>query len=57
MLTRRDVMKRSVQASVALCLPRGVSAQDDRSIEVNDVQSQLNKTRVRGVVKPSKMSI
>jgi FAD/FMN-containing dehydrogenase len=52
MLTRREVMKSSARASVALCLPRVLSAQDDRSVEVNDVQSQLNKTRMQRVVKP-----
>ena len=54
MLTRRELLKRAGQgAAVALCpgLPRGL-AEDAGGVELNDVQSQLNPTRVNRVVAP-----
>lgn len=57
MLTRRQALKRSVQSTVALCTSRHLTAADSPSkgIEVNDMQSELNRTTVRSIVKPGSL--
>lgn len=54
MLTRRQILKHTAQAGVAFALPSALWAQvaDGEGVEVNDVQSQLNATRVNRIVKP-----
>src|SRR5439155_21651306 len=54
MLTRRDLLKVSAQAAVTVALPSRflVHAADPEGTEVNDVQSQLNGTRVHEIRKP-----
>lgn len=53
MLSRRDVLKRSAHWAATLALPAIARAADTDSVEVNDVQSQLNATRVNRVVTPA----
>jgi FAD/FMN-containing dehydrogenase len=57
MLSRRQALKRTAQVSAALALPAfaraGQAAQT--GIEVNDVQSQLNRTRVHRIVTPKSL--
>lgn len=56
MLTRRDVLKRSVEMGVAgrLAAASPVTAcTRPNGIEVNDIQSQLNATRVRAIHRPT----
>jgi len=55
MPTRREVLKASAQMGMALTLPSAphfVRAVEPEGVEVNDVQSQLNATRVHEVRKP-----
>jgi len=55
MPTRRELLKASAGMGVAFTLPSAayfVRADDPRGIEVNDVQSQLNATRVHEIRKP-----
>lgn len=52
MLTRREVLKRTAQFGAALVLPPVAMADDPAGVELNDVQSQLNRTRVNQVVAP-----
>lgn len=55
MLSRREMLQRSAQLGVAATLPfqsLPLRAADSEGIEVNDVQSQLNATRVNRVLKP-----
>lgn len=55
MPTRRELLKASAQMGVAIALPPApffVRAEDPGGIEVNDVQSQLNATRVREIKNP-----
>jgi FAD/FMN-containing dehydrogenase len=52
MLTRREMLERTAQVGAALALPSLGRAAEPEGVEVNDVQSQLNATRVRRVVKP-----
>jgi hypothetical protein len=55
MLTRREVLKRTAQLSAAVALPSGAlfgQTKGPAGVEVNDVQSQLNRTRVNRVVAP-----
>ncbi len=56
MLTRRDVLKKATQLTVAIGMGPSVrSARADglAGVEVNDVQSQLNATRVNRIVQPT----
>lgn len=53
MRNRRELLKDSIQLGSALVLPTGVwsgRAAESEGIEVNDVQSQLNATRVHRIV-------
>src|SRR5260221_162951 len=55
MPTRRDVLKASAGMGMAIALPSGpffVRAEGPDGIEINDVQSQLNATRVHEIRKP-----
>src|SRR5687767_3447877 len=55
MLTRREVLKGAARLGAALALPppaRGDQA-GQPGVEVNDVQSQLNLTRVNRIVTPT----
>src|SRR4051812_22693781 len=52
MLTRRELLKRSAQAGIAVSLGLPFKARADEGVEVNDVQSQLNATLVNRIVKP-----
>src|SRR5262245_50419959 len=54
MFTRRDMLRRSAQIGAGLALStRRIWADDTKTgLEVNDVQSQLNSTRVRRIVTP-----
>jgi FAD/FMN-containing dehydrogenase len=55
MLTRRELLKSSPLFGAAMALPASARAIDDDGsdgVEVNDVQSQLNATRVREIRKP-----
>jgi FAD/FMN-containing dehydrogenase len=55
MPTRRELLKASARVGMALTLPSApyfVRAEEPDGIEVNDVQSQLNATRVHEVRKP-----
>jgi FAD binding domain len=58
MLTRRELLKRTAQLSAAAALPSGRlfgQAKDPAGVEVNDVQSQLNRTRVNRIVTPESL--
>jgi FAD/FMN-containing dehydrogenase len=58
MLTRRELLKRTAQLSAAAALPSGRlfgQAKDPPGVEVNDVQSQLNRTRVNRIVTPESL--
>src|SRR5688572_4060194 len=57
MLTRRDLLKRTAQASAAITLPFACHANKPKEsgVEVNDVQSQLNLTRVHRIVSPKSL--
>jgi FAD/FMN-containing dehydrogenase len=50
--TRRDVLKASAQMGIAVALPSAPYLRGAEGVEVNDVQSQLNATRVHEVRKP-----
>jgi FAD/FMN-containing dehydrogenase len=57
MWTRRQVLKVTTQLGAATALPglvaaAGAGAEDAVGVEVNDVQSQLNATRVRRIARP-----
>ncbi len=55
MLTRREFLKRTAQLSGALFLPSHAltgRAAEPEGVEVNDVQSQLNATRVNRILTP-----
>ncbi len=54
MLTRRELLQVSAQAGMAVALPSRffADAAEPGGIEVNDVQSQLNATRVHEIRKP-----
>src|SRR5262245_24135772 len=54
-ITRRDALKRTAQFGAAAVLPLNlskISADEPSGVEVNDVQSQLNRTHVSRIVKP-----
>src|SRR5438067_631444 len=51
-MTRRQLLKKSAQAGAAVSLALPFQARADEGVEVNDVQSQLNATRVNRIVKP-----
>src|SRR4051812_14769793 len=53
MLSRRELLTTAARAGAALALPLPTRAADEGGVEVNDVQSQLNATRVRSVVRPT----
>jgi hypothetical protein len=56
MPTRRDFLEQTAQLGAAIVLPVGpLDGRDDKpaGIEVNDVQSQLNPTRVHRIVRPT----
>jgi FAD/FMN-containing dehydrogenase len=56
MLTRRTFLERAVQVSGALLLPSRASvgrAAEPDGVEVDDVQSQLNATRVNRILTPT----
>ena len=57
MLTRRNFLKRTALASTTLalssCTARRAAA--PRSVELNDIQSRLNATRVNRVVRPASL--
>jgi FAD/FMN-containing dehydrogenase len=55
MLTRREVLEKTAAVGAALALPSLGRAAEPEGVEVNDVQSQLNATRVRRVVKPKSL--
>lgn len=58
MLTRREMLSTAANLGAALALPRvarPADADETAGVAVNDVQSQLNATRVRRVVKPRSM--
>ena len=55
MLTRREMLKTSAQIGTVLTFPSltlPTAADQPLGIEVNDVQSQLNATRVNRIIKP-----
>ena len=57
MLSRRDFLELAAKAGVATvvlpgCKPRALARADAGGIEVNDVHSHLNPTRVHGIVRP-----
>jgi FAD/FMN-containing dehydrogenase len=52
MLSRRALLKQSVRWGAALALP-GLARATDAGVEVNDVQSQLNATRVDRIATPA----
>ena len=55
MLTRREMLKTSVQIGTVLSFPSFTlpsAAAQPLGIEVNDVQSQLNATRVNRIIRP-----
>jgi FAD/FMN-containing dehydrogenase len=54
MITRRDVLRRAAQLGAAAALPPSTAcwARESAGVVVNDVQSQLNPTRVHRIVKP-----
>lgn len=54
-MTRREMLKRTAQAGALMAMPGGVLpafADEDAGVVVNDVQSQLNATRVRRIETP-----
>jgi FAD/FMN-containing dehydrogenase len=53
MLTRRELLERTTCLGAALALPALGQAAEPEGVEVNDVQSQLNATRVNRVVQPT----
>ena len=56
MLTRRELLKTSAQLGIAAAFPlvgRTARGEDPAGIEVNDVQSQTNATRVREIKTPA----
>lgn len=55
MLSRREVLKSTAQVGAALALPSLAAAKDESvpGVVVNDVQSQLNATRVHRIVRPA----
>src|SRR5688572_30200654 len=58
MLSRRKLLQKSAQAWAALTVPSAawaLAAAEADGIEVNDVQSQLNATRVHRIVKPKRI--
>ncbi|MGD9633408.1 MAG: FAD-binding protein [Pirellulales bacterium] len=58
MLSRRDFLKQSAQFGAALALPATTFGKDPATasgVVVNDVQSQLNATRVHEVVRPTSL--
>ena len=58
MPSRREFLEQTVRFSAALTLPIGVPtswAAGSSGVEVNDVQSQLNATRVRRIVRPTSL--
>jgi FAD/FMN-containing dehydrogenase len=57
MLTRRQLLRRGVGGAAALVFPAGC-ARDPRKhgLLVNDVHSQLNETRVRGIERPESLA-
>jgi hypothetical protein len=55
MLTRREMLKTTAQLGAALALsshPVAGRADEFEGVEINDVQSQLNATRVNRVIRP-----
>src|SRR5262245_16798061 len=55
MLTRRQLLKQAAQSGAVLALPsatRSARAEESTGVEVNDMQSQLNPTRVHRIVQP-----
>src|ERR1700719_2363781 len=55
MLSRREILKKTAKLGVAISLPLHslpLHAAESDGVEVNDVQSQLNATRVNRVLKP-----
>ncbi len=55
MPTRRELLKASAQMGMAIALPSApffARADESGGIEVNDVQSQLNATRVHEIKNP-----
>ena len=55
MLTRRELIVRSAQAGALALLPSGCFTRRDFGLEprsLNDIHSQLNETKVYGVVRP-----
>ncbi len=58
MLTRREMLKTSAQIGTVLTFPSltlPTAADQPLGIEVNDVQSQLNATRVHRIIKPKSL--
>ena len=55
MLTRRELLARGAQAGAVALLGAACSDRDDApgGVFVNDVHSQLNRTRVRGIAQPA----
>src|SRR5436305_14330953 len=52
MLTRREMLRKTAHLGVAAAVPPLGPAAEPEGVEVNDMQSQLNATRVRRIVKP-----
>ncbi len=53
MLTRREVLEQGVRAGAAIALlPAACSRADPDETWVNDIHSGLNRTRVKGIVRP-----
>ena len=56
MSTRRTFLKHAAQLGAAIALNDHVCRSDEsEGVEVNDVQSQLNATRVASVLKPQSL--
>jgi hypothetical protein len=56
MPTRREFLKQTTQLGAAIALPTdalGGRADEPAGVEVNDVQSQLNATRVHRIIQPT----
>jgi FAD/FMN-containing dehydrogenase len=54
MLSRRQLLAEGLGAALVATLPGpGLLVEDDAGVRLNDVQSQLNETRVQGVLRPT----
>lgn len=53
MLSRRDLLARGLGTAFATTASRRLAAEEEADVVLNDVQSQLNATRVRRVLRPT----